>query len=86
MFVPYVFYREIEPMHPQMRQTPVDAYRTEVEAVAAADGASHLGNDRAALLAVPPDALADLDAAGRNIEAQARQVSRGYTRSTVAGN
>ena len=73
-------------MHPQMRQTPVDACRMEVEAVAAAYRALDRGDDRAALLAVIADALADLDAARRQIEAQARQISRGYTWATVSGH
>ncbi|WP_267427645.1 hypothetical protein [Methylobacterium sp. GC_Met_2] len=73
-------------MYPQTQQTPVDARRTEVEAVAAAYRSLHRGDDRAAPLAVITDALADLDAAGRQVEAQARQVSRGYTRAAFAGH
>jgi len=85
VFVPVVFYAETEPMHPQPQKMPVDARRAEAEAVAAAYRRLHQGDDRAALLAVITDALADLDAAGRLVEAQARQVSRGYTRATAAG-
>jgi hypothetical protein len=84
-FVPVVFYSETEPMHPQPQQMPVDARRTEAEAVAAAYRTLRRGDDRAALLAVVTDALADLDAARRQVEAQARQVSRGYVRAISAG-
>lgn len=72
-------------MHPLPQQMTVDARRTEAEAVAAAYRTLHRGDDRAALLAVITDALADLDAAGREVEAQARQVSRGYVRAISAG-
>ena len=80
-----MFNAETEPMHPKPQKMPVDARRAEAEAVAEAYWRLHRGDDRAALLAAITDALADLDAAGRQVEAQARQVSRGYTRATAAG-
>lgn len=72
-------------MHPQSQQTPVDARRMEAEAVAVVYRSLHRGDDRAALLAVIADALADLDAARRQVEVQARQVFRGCVRAIIAG-
>ena len=80
-----MFYLEAAPMHPQPQQTSVDARRTEAEAIAAAYRRLHRGDDRAALLAVITDALADLDTAEWRIEAQARQISCGYVRAASAG-
>ena len=57
----------------------------EAEAVAAAYRSLHRGDDRAALLAVIADALADLDAVGRQVEVQARQVFRGFVRAAISG-
>lgn len=72
-------------MHPQPQQTPVDARRTEAEAVAAAYRRLHRGDDRAALLAVITDALADLDVAEQRAVVQSRQISCGYVRTSIAG-
>jgi hypothetical protein len=72
-------------MHPLPQQTPVDARRSETDTVAAAYRRLYRGDDRAALLAVIIDALADLDSTEQQIAAQARQVSRGYFRAIIAG-
>jgi hypothetical protein len=72
-------------MHPQPQQTSVDASRREANAIATAYRRLHRGDDRAALLAVIIDALADLDAAGQQVEVQARQEPRGFVRAVIAG-
>ena len=55
-----MFYLETAPMHPLPQHIPVDARQTEADSIAAAYRRLHRGDDRAALLAVIIDALADL--------------------------
>jgi hypothetical protein len=72
-------------MHPLPQQTSVDARRSEADAIAKSYRRLHRGDERAALLAVITDALADLEAAEQQVEAEARLVSRGYVRAVIAG-